>query len=186
VANHGSGKLATPVKSGLAEGNRSRDLLRAQVEADIQRSAKVRPGRITVLAVLAAVVAALGFLLWEGSRHSLDYFYPAAQAVANRAQLSTHPFQIEGNVVPGTIARRDGALTFSISSGGVVVPVVFKGPVPPLFQPGMAVVILGHFAKGSGPGGTALLFMGDQMLLKHSATYIAEHPDRFKATPSSH
>ena len=47
------------------------------------------------------------------------------------------------------------------------------GSPPELFQPDIPVIAVGHFSGAS--------FVSDQILVKHSANYIAAHPGRVTA-----
>jgi len=66
-----------------------------------------RPSRKKVkrsaVAAVFVVVAALVFILYKGLSSALVYFYTAQQAIADKAQLGTSTFRMEGVVVPGTV-----------------------------------------------------------------------------------
>ncbi len=118
----------------------------------------------------------MGFLLYKGLSSALVYFKTAQQALANRAALGDSTFQIEGDVVPGSKHDNGGPSDFSfeISSGPVKVEVHNTGAPPQLFGPGVPVVLVGHFI------GTTDTFASDQILVKHSNSYIAAHPNRVR------
>jgi cytochrome c-type biogenesis protein CcmE len=120
------------------------------------------------------VVAALGFLVYQGLGNATLYFRTADEAVAQREQLGDRRFRIEGDVVPGTVAQVGQDVSFRITSNGVEVPITHRGDPPELFQPGIPVVLEGRF---QGPG-----FASDRILVKHSETYVAENPDRVANT----
>ena len=48
---------------------------------------------------------------------------------------------------------------------------------PELFQPDIPVIAVGHFQGDT--------FVSDQILVKHSSTYIAQHPSRVTAPNGS-
>lgn len=121
------------------------------------------------------VLGAVAFLLFKGLSSSIVYFRTANQAVADRAQLAGQSFRIEGTVVPGTVVQRDQTVDFSIESAGAKVSVVNRGSPPQLFAADRPVVLQGHFQGG---GNT---FMSDQIMVKHSASYVAAHPGRVRA-----
>jgi cytochrome c-type biogenesis protein CcmE len=131
--------------------------------------------------VAALVIAgALAFLLLQGLTNATVYFKTADQAVADRAALGTKPFRIEGTVEPDV--RQVGTATnFSIVANGVTVAVTDSKEPPQLFKPGIPVVLEGHWS------GT--VFSSDLIMVKHTASYAAAHPDRLKsqlpATPTS-
>ena len=107
------------------------------------------------------------------------FFKTANEAVAQRAALGNSTFQLEGIVVPGTvhdISKQAGtSVAFVVESSGVKVAVTNIGSPPQLFQPGIPVIVVGHFV------GSTDRFASDQILVKHSNSYIAAHPNRVKA-----
>jgi len=124
--------------------------------------------------VVAGVViaGAVGFLLLEGLNNATEYFRTADQAVADRASLGTRQFRIEGTV--GSDVRETGGVTtFSITANDVTVPVIDSREPPQLFKPGIPVVLEGHWS------GT--VFQSSLVMVKHTASYVASHPDRLKS-----
>jgi cytochrome c-type biogenesis protein CcmE len=134
-----------------------------------------RRSRRRLWVVGAVLVGALVFLLVEGLGSSLDYFDTVDQALAQRASLGVSTFRLEGVVVPGSIRRSAQGTDFSVSEGAARVPVHNIGSPPELFQPNIPVVVVGHFLAGSNA------FVSDQIMVKHSANYIAAHPGRVHA-----
>ena len=125
--------------------------------------------------MFAVLVAALVFLLVEGLGSSLDYFDTVDQAMAHRATLGTSTFRLEGTVVPGTIRATSVGADFDVCQGPHVVHVVNTGSPPQLFQARLPVVVVGHFTSA-----TSERFASSSILVKHSATYTAQHPGRVK------
>ncbi|MHB1974428.1 MAG: cytochrome c maturation protein CcmE [Acidimicrobiales bacterium] len=139
------------------------------------RAALARRTKRRLWAVALVLAAALGFLIYKVLTSAIVYFKTTNQAVAERAQLGSSTFQIEGVVVPGTLRHRvGGTLDFSIRGGGATVPVENTGAPPQLFQANVPVVLVGHFVGGSDT------FASDQILVKHSNAYIAAHPGRVR------
>ncbi|HLI44754.1 MAG TPA: cytochrome c maturation protein CcmE [Acidimicrobiales bacterium] len=123
------------------------------------------------------LVAALGFLVYKGLTSALVYFRTASEAMAQRAQLGTSVFQLEGTVVRGTVHRVGVAeVSFEIRQGGATIHVENRGDPPQMFRPGLPVVVVGHFVAGSDR------FVSDQIMVKHSQQYIAAHPNRVRAS----
>lgn len=117
------------------------------------------------------VVAALGFLVVQGLGNATLYFRTADEAVAQRDSLGTKRFRIQGAVVAGTVQRAsDDTVAFTIESNDVTVPVRHQGDPPELFKPGIPVVLEGRFQGDH--------FASDRIMVKHSETYVAEHPER--------
>jgi cytochrome c-type biogenesis protein CcmE len=133
-----------------------------------------------VLAVFALLAVALVFLLVEGLGSSLDYFDTVNQAMTQKATLGTSVFRLEGTVVPGSIRNTAQGADFTVSGGNQTVRVDNAGSPPALFQPGIPVVAVGHFASTG-----SSLFLSNQILVKHSASYIAAHPARVRASNGS-
>ena len=121
------------------------------------------------------VLAALGFLVFQGLDNATVYFRTADEAVAQRDQLGDRRFRIEGDVVEGSVRQDGNDVSFILTSRSVEVPVLHKGDPPELFRPGIPVVLEGRFQGDH--------FSSDRMLVKHSETYVAENPER--VTPSS-
>lgn len=117
--------------------------------------------------VAAVIVGSIGFIVFKGISSALVYYRTVNQAVAERSELGTRAFRIEGTVVPGTIHRSGDAVDFEIASHGVTVPVVATTIPPQLFRAGRRVVLDGHFASSTGPD----TFLADQILVKHSSNY---------------
>jgi cytochrome c-type biogenesis protein CcmE len=118
------------------------------------------------------IAGALAFLLVEGLNNATIYFKTADQAVADRAALGTKQFRIEGTVEPD-VRQVGGVTRFSIVANGVQVQVVNSRQPPQLFKPGIPVVLEGHW---QGP-----VYASDQIMVKHTASYVEAHPDRLKS-----
>ena len=119
----------------------------------------------------SVIVAAVGFLAFQGLTNATEYFLTTRQAVAQRASLGARSFRIEGNVA-NDVRKVDRGLRFSISNQGVVVSVVSTGSPSQLFKPGIPVVLDGHW-QGD-------VYDSNLIMVKHSASYNAAHPDRVK------
>jgi cytochrome c-type biogenesis protein CcmE len=120
------------------------------------------------------VVAALGFLVFQGLGNATLYFRTADEAVAQRAELGDRRFRIEGDVVDGSVQQVGNDVSFILTSKSVEVPVRHKGDPPELFRPGIPVVLEGRFQGDH--------FSSDRIMVRHSETYVAENPDRVTTT----
>ncbi|MGH9302904.1 MAG: cytochrome c maturation protein CcmE [Acidimicrobiales bacterium] len=144
---------------------------------------KARPPRASRLRLLVAggvILAALGFLMLKGVTSAVVFFKTANEAVAQRAEIGNATFQLEGTVVKGTVHKLGGDIyRFAISSKGAKVDVTNAGDPPEMFRPGMPVVVVGHFV------GSSDAFSSDQIMVKHSQSYVAAHPGRVKASDGS-
>ena len=122
------------------------------------------------MVVAALCVIALGFLLFQGLGNATVYFKTADEAVKQQASLGTRRIRVEGAVVPGTVHEVGNDVEFRIENNGVALPVRHQGDPPELFRDSIPVVLEGHFQ------GTT--FASDRIMIKHSSTYTAKHPDR--------
>lgn len=136
------------------------------------RSAPSSRRRMWIAVVV--VLVALGFLVVQGLGNATVYFKTADEAVAQKAKLGSHRFRIEGTVVSGSIKQHGtSGVDFAIADKGVTVPIVHTGNEPELFQNDIPVVLEGRW--------TGAVFASDRILVKHSESYKATHPDRVKA-----
>jgi cytochrome c-type biogenesis protein CcmE len=103
---------------------------------------------------------------------STVYFRTADEAVAQKAKLGTKRFRIEGTVVADTVRATNDTTRFAIAENGTRVEVAHRGDPPELFQPGIPVVLEGHWAGAD--------FASDRIMVKHSAQYKARNPERVK------
>lgn len=126
--------------------------------------------------MFALLAGAIAYLLVEGLGSSLDYFDTVGQAFAHKDKIGTTVIRLEGLVVPGSVHRTVRGADFEVSGGGHEFVVHNVGSPPQLFQPDIPVVVVGHFASKRSD-----LFVSDQIMVKHSATYIASHPTRVRA-----
>lgn len=129
-------------------------------------------GRLWIAGVV--VLAALGFLVFQGLGNATLYFRTADEAVAQRAELGDRRFRIEGDVVDGSVRQVGNDVSFTLTKNAVEVPVRHKGDPPELFRPGIPVVLEGRFQGDH--------FSSDRIMVKHSETYVAKNPERVTTT----
>jgi cytochrome c-type biogenesis protein CcmE len=146
---------------------------------DAKPAPKGSRSRFILVCVLLA--AAVGVLLYKGLLSSLNYFDTVDQALDHRVAIGTTSIRLEGVVVPGTVQSTSSGADFTISgSDGRTIRVNNVGSPPQLFQPRIPVVVVGRFASM-----TSGVFDSNQIMVKHSANYIAAHPARVKAPNGS-
>jgi cytochrome c-type biogenesis protein CcmE len=122
--------------------------------------------------ILVAVVAALGFIAIKALGDASLFFLNADEAVEQRDDLGTDRFRLQGTVVDDSVDETDDGVTFQVEFDGVTVDVVHRGDPPELFQPGIPVVLEGHW--------DGEVYASDRILVKHSSEYEAEHEDRLQ------
>jgi len=142
-----------------------------------RRPRRANPVRIVAASVL--VLAAVAFIVSKGLGSATVYFKTADEAVAQRQDLGTRRFRIEGTVMPGSIRQDDGRLLFRIlGEQGALVSIVHSGGQPTgMFRESIPVVLEGHWAK-AGDG-----YESDSIIVKHSETYRVQNPARVDAYP---
>jgi cytochrome c-type biogenesis protein CcmE len=146
----------------------------APVPAAPRRRGTLANRRRLTVAILI-LLAAFGYLLYEGLGNAALYFRTADEAVAQKATLGTRTFRIEGTVVAGTIHTVGDAVDFTIAGpNGTLVAIEHHGDQPQLFKDSTPVVLDGHWATGGA------YFASDQIMIKHSEDYKTAHPDRLK------
>jgi cytochrome c-type biogenesis protein CcmE len=145
---------------------------RAAVPPAPRRRRAVLGSRRRLIAAGVVIAAALAFLIVEGLNNATVYFKTADQAVADKASLGSRQFRIEGTVEDDV--RQVGATTeFAIFANGVSVNVVDTKEPTSLFKPGIPVVLEGHW--------NGAVYQSDQIMVKHTASYVEAHPDRLKS-----
>jgi len=133
--------------------------------------------RRRTIGVLVVLAIAIGALLSQGLLRNLNYFETVDQVAHARVKVGTNVIRLEGVVKPGTISRTaTGASFWLTGSGSTEYFVRSSGTPPQLFQAKIPVVVVGHF-----PSVQSSTFLGTQIMVKHTASYIAAHPNRVKA-----
>jgi cytochrome c-type biogenesis protein CcmE len=123
------------------------------------------------------LVGALAFLFVKGLGSALNFYIPADQAVAQKTTLGEKTINLEGVVAPGSIHSTPDGVNFVVTSGAVHLVVHNTSSPPQLFQGNIPVIAVGHFQGDT--------FVSDQILVKHSSSYIARHPSRVMAPNGS-
>ena len=123
-------------------------------------------------AVLVLVLVALGLVIYKGLSSASLYFYNADEAVAHKHDLGSKTFRLQGTVLGQTVEESTDGVDFAVAFNGVRVEAHHHGDPPELFKPGIPVVLEGHWAT------SGQYFDSDRILVKHSATYTAQHKDR--------
>jgi cytochrome c-type biogenesis protein CcmE len=138
-------------------------------EPGVPGAARARRGRRRwlPLAVLAVVALGIGTFVYKGLSDAALYFRNADEAVAQRDELGSRRFRLQGTVVDEPAVDGD-RLSFAVVYNGVEVDVAHTGTPPDLFRPGVPVVLEGHWRDGTP------VFDSDGMVVKHDETYQSE------------
>jgi cytochrome c-type biogenesis protein CcmE len=143
--------------------------------AGIKPRARLGPRRRQIIA-FGVLAAALGVLIFRGLGNATLYFKTADEAVAQRAQLGERRFRIEGTVQPGVRQLGPDDVAFVIENNGASVNVIHHNGSPQLFKAGIPVVLEGNFTADGH-------FASDLIMVKHSSSYVAAHPERVTTVP---
>jgi cytochrome c-type biogenesis protein CcmE len=127
--------------------------------------------RLRLGIVIALVCGAIAFLLVQGLGNATTYFRNADEALADREDLGTRRFRLQGTVVD--VARSEGGTTlFDVEYHCARVAVRHDGDPPELFRRGVPVVLEGRFQEGTD------VFESDQIRVRHTEEYRTEERDR--------
>jgi cytochrome c-type biogenesis protein CcmE len=127
--------------------------------------------------VLAVIILAIGFVLFQGLNNAALYYRNADEAIHDKASLGTRRFRVQGTVqrdVNQVGQEVDFTIQFPTdrpASAANTIHVKHQGDPPDLFQPGLPVVLEGHWSTDGS------FFASDRILVKHSADYKASNPD---------
>ena len=132
--------------------------------------------RYRTFGAIGLIVIALGLLLVKGLGSATLYFREADEAVAQMDSLGTKRFRVEGIVVEGTVAEKDGAVTFQIEQNAQRISITHRGDPPELFQPNIPVVLEGRFDAASTKATPR--FDSDRIMIKHTNQYQQKNPTR--------
>ena len=138
---------------------------------------RARRRNLLVIAALGVCVVAL---LAQGLLGSLNYFKTVDEALAERTTIGTKEIRLEGVVKPHSISRTASGASFTLTGSQGQVFVISHGTPPQLFQANIPVVVVGHFDAMSGD-----TFYGSQIMVKHSSSYVEQHPSRVRASDGS-
>jgi cytochrome c-type biogenesis protein CcmE len=120
--------------------------------------------RIQIIAVLTVALALSSGLIGYAMRDGINFFRPPSQVIAEPPSPD-EVFRIGGLVSEGSIQRGQGeTIRFSVTDGGAVVPVVYTGVLPDLFEENQGMVGTGSFVNG--------VFEATEILARHDETYM--------------
>lgn len=130
--------------------------------------------RIQIIALAAVALVVSTGLIGYAMRDGINFFRSPSQVMAEPPSPN-ETFRIGGLVEEGSLVRGDGEqIRFSVTDGGAVVPVVYTGVLPDLFEENQGMVGTGRYING--------VFEASEILAKHDETYMPkEVVDALKA-----
>ena len=115
-------------------------------------------------AVGAIVAACVGYLIYSASGGTSEYYLTVGE-------LRSHPTAVDvrvAGVVQNDVVRSDGAhVQFTEKDSSSSIVVVYQGPLPDIFQPGITVVAEGKLGADG---------------VFHARNVLAKCPSRFSTT----
>lgn len=130
--------------------------------------------RIQIIGVAVVALILSTALIGYAMRDGINFFRAPSQVIAEPPGPS-EVFRIGGLVAEGSLVRGDGeTVRFSVTDGGAVIPAVFTGVLPDLFEENQGMVGTGRYING--------VFEATEILAKHDENYMpAEVVDALKA-----
>ena len=122
-------------------------------------------------ALLALVLVAAGFVVWQFLANATMYFCNADEIGKRSECMGDKRFRLQGTVVKGSVTA-GVPVTFKVAYNGTTVPVQLGSEPNGIFREDIPVVVEGRMVGAT--------FMGDRLLVKHDEKYVAKNPDRVK------
>ncbi|MFY0622479.1 MAG: cytochrome c maturation protein CcmE [Pelagimonas sp.] len=120
--------------------------------------------RIQVVALAAVALTVSTVLIGIAMKDGINLFRSPSQ-VMEAPPAPNEVFRIGGLVEEGSLLRGAGTeIHFSVTDGGAILPVVFKGVLPDLFEENQGTVATGRYVNG--------VFEASEVLAKHDETYM--------------
>ncbi|SLN14989.1 Cytochrome c-type biogenesis protein CcmE [Roseovarius litorisediminis] len=120
--------------------------------------------RVQVISLAAVALIAATALIGYAMRDGINFFRSPSQVIAE-PPAPNEVFRIGGLVEEGSLIRGEGeVISFSVTDGGGVVPVTYKGVLPDLFEENQGMVGTGTYVNG--------VFKATEILAKHDEDYM--------------
>lgn len=140
---------------------------------------KPRKRPIAAFVVLALVLAAGAVMVGKFLTSAVDYYCNVDEVGVKDGCDVGRNIRVQGVVQKGTIEKSgSGALSFVIAFHGATMPISVGSEPTGIFQECIPVVVRGRALAD----GSALVFEGDEVIVKHDNTYDAENKDRMQQT----
>ncbi len=134
-----------------------------------------RKRKLAAPALLALVLVAAGFVVWQFLSNATMFFCNADE-VGHRSECSgSKRFRLQGAVVTGSVVHGPPT-TFTVAYNGTSIPVSLDSEPNGIFRESIPVVVEGHMVGAT--------FLADRLLVKHDEKYVAKNPDRVKDYPA--
>ncbi|HWG58697.1 MAG TPA: cytochrome c maturation protein CcmE [Candidatus Acidoferrales bacterium] len=117
------------------------------------------------------IIACLVALAYAGFTQSKSYYHTISELSSLPGPALRQRMRVSGNVRPGTIARLDGRVNFTLEEEGKTLPVSYVGrdPLPDTFKDGAQALVEGHLDGGG-------RFVAEEVQAKCASKYQASPP----------
>jgi cytochrome c-type biogenesis protein CcmE len=139
-------------------------------EASMSPKAK----RLSIIAVIAALVGIAATLVLGALRDNIVFFYTPTEITTSRTKAG-QALRLGGLVKDGSVTIDGLQSVFTVTDGANEISVRYDNALPSLFREGQGVVAEGSFANDE--------FIATNVLAKHDENYMpAEVADKLKDT----
>ena len=118
--------------------------------------------RLTVFAVIAALLSGGGFLVLSALQDNIVLFFTPSELTPEK--MTARQLRIGGLVEEGSVQIDGLEARFSITDSAAVVSVLYDGALPDLFREGQGIIAQGRFEDN--------IFRAENVLAKHDETYM--------------
>ncbi len=120
---------------------------------------------LLVLFVVFFSSAAIGLVVYALSGN-INLFFPPADVAAGKAPVG-QPIRVGGMVVDDSVQRSDNSLAvrFQLTDFQAIVPVIYEGILPDLFDEGQGAVASGVLSEDG-------VLLASEVLAKHDENYM--------------
>lgn len=115
-----------------------------------------------IIAAFLAMIVSFG-LIYVATKDGVNFFYSPTQVVTEPPPPD-RTFRLGGLVEEGSIRREGETVHFAITDGGNVIPAVYTGILPDLFNEGQGAIGQGKLVDG--------VFVATEILARHDESYM--------------
>jgi cytochrome c-type biogenesis protein CcmE len=136
-----------------------------------------RRRRVLPIAVLVAVLAAGGVIVYQFLSSAVDYYCNVDEVGTRQGCDADRRLRVQGTVEDGSVVAEGGVTRFVIAFNGAELPVEYQGAPGGIFKECIPVVVHGRLDGG--------VLAGDRVEVKHSEEYEAANGERLDVANSS-
>lgn len=127
--------------------------------------------RLRLLLLLVVALAGISLAAMTGLNGNLVYYKTPTELVRDTG-LHGKRVRVGGLVMPGSVRRSPGTVSFTLTDGVTDLHVVNRGQPSGVFQAGQGALVDGFWGRDD-------VFRSDQVLVKHDNTYRAPNGNKY-------